>query len=172
MGNFKRTGQSDRGAHSGPRGQGGYGRRGGSGGARGRGFADGGEDRPMYQVTCAECGNACSVPFRPNGNKPVYCRDCFSQINAGPDGRGDDRPSRRPVRHNYDRDTNSGVRSPSAEHIDQQFAQLNEKLDRILQRLTPSYMRTRSKTTAADSAVVDEGDAETTADGTDFDGIS
>lgn len=32
----------------------------------------------LYDAVCAECANACQVPFRPNGKKPVLCRDCFS----------------------------------------------------------------------------------------------
>ena len=42
------------------------------------------EDRPMFDATCADCGNACKVPFQPNGDKPVFCSDCFgSKKNAG-----------------------------------------------------------------------------------------
>lgn len=40
----------------------------------------GGFSRPqgqMHQATCAQCGKSCEVPFRPNGQRPVYCRDCF-----------------------------------------------------------------------------------------------
>ncbi len=49
-------------------------------GANKGGFDRGGrDDRPtqMFAATCAECGKACEVPFRPNGEKPVFCRDCF-----------------------------------------------------------------------------------------------
>ncbi len=31
----------------------------------------------MHQATCNECHKLCEVPFRPNGKKPIYCRDCF-----------------------------------------------------------------------------------------------
>lgn len=31
----------------------------------------------LFDAICAKCGNACQVPFRPNGQKPVYCRACF-----------------------------------------------------------------------------------------------
>ena len=41
------------------------------GGGRGRG------DRQMYETTCSNCGVTTSVPFRPTGDKPVYCRDCY-----------------------------------------------------------------------------------------------
>lgn len=41
-----------------------------------------GESRPereMFTVTCAECGVETQVPFKPNGTRPVYCRDCFQK---------------------------------------------------------------------------------------------
>lgn len=49
-------------------------------------------DRPaqLFKATCAECGKTCDVPFRPTGDKPVYCNDCFSKKRDG----GDGRPSR------------------------------------------------------------------------------
>ncbi|MFA5743447.1 MAG: CxxC-x17-CxxC domain-containing protein [Candidatus Nanoarchaeia archaeon] len=31
----------------------------------------------MHKAICAECGNECTVPFKPVQDKPVYCRDCF-----------------------------------------------------------------------------------------------
>jgi len=31
----------------------------------------------LYDAVCAECASKCQVPFRPNGKKPVLCRDCF-----------------------------------------------------------------------------------------------
>ena len=37
-------------------------------------------DRPqrqMFEITCAECGKADTVPFKPKGDRPVLCRDCF-----------------------------------------------------------------------------------------------
>lgn len=46
--------------------------RGGGGGGRG-----GNSDREMYPAVCARCGKETMVPFRPSGDKPVYCRDCF-----------------------------------------------------------------------------------------------
>lgn len=37
------------------------------------------QQREMFDVTCAECGCATQVPFRPSSDRPVYCRDCFSK---------------------------------------------------------------------------------------------
>ena len=34
-------------------------------------------DRQMHAVTCAGCGVETEVPFKPSGDRPVYCRNCF-----------------------------------------------------------------------------------------------
>jgi len=42
----------------------------------------GGFNRPpreMHKVTCADCGKETEVPFKPDGERPVYCRDCFQK---------------------------------------------------------------------------------------------
>jgi len=41
---------------------------------------DGDNERPareMHKAKCSECGADCTVPFKPTGDKPVFCRDCF-----------------------------------------------------------------------------------------------
>ncbi len=43
-----------------------------------RGF--GGAPREMHPAVCAQCGVDTMVPFRPRGDKPVYCSDCFSAM--------------------------------------------------------------------------------------------
>lgn len=44
------------------------------------GSDDRGFERPeLHDATCNKCGASCKVPFRPNGSKPVYCRDCFKR---------------------------------------------------------------------------------------------
>ena len=40
--------------------------------------AQGGGQREMFRATCSQCGGVAEVPFQPRGDKPVYCRDCFS----------------------------------------------------------------------------------------------
>jgi CxxC-x17-CxxC domain-containing protein len=111
MGNFRRE---DRGGFGG-------GSRGGFGGGRGGGRSfgggrDGGFERrrplEMHEVTCSKCGKQCEVPFKPTGDKPVYCSDCFKTEGGESRGRGNSGSS-------------SGI---SAE----QFNQLNTKLDKIL----------------------------------------
>jgi CxxC-x17-CxxC domain-containing protein len=49
----------------------------GEGGGGGRGYG-GGQRREMFQATCSQCGGVAEVPFQPRGDKPVYCRNCFT----------------------------------------------------------------------------------------------
>ena len=69
-------------------GGGGGGRSGGGGGFGGGGFGGGGGSRQMHPATCAQCGKETEVPFVPSGNRPVYCRDCFSSQGGGGSSRG------------------------------------------------------------------------------------
>jgi CxxC-x17-CxxC domain-containing protein len=91
------------------------GSRGGFGG-RGR---DSGRDRrelPQCDAVCAKCGKNCKVPFKPTGDKPVYCSDCFG---------GSERAPR----------SSTGSSSSGSGITTAQFDQLNKKLDKILEIL-------------------------------------
>lgn len=33
--------------------------------------------RESFEITCAECGKTDTVPFKPRGDRPVYCREHF-----------------------------------------------------------------------------------------------
>lgn len=35
--------------------------------------------REMHEAVCASCGAKTQVPFQPSGDRPVYCRECYSQ---------------------------------------------------------------------------------------------
>ena len=37
------------------------------------------QDRSFTKAICAECKTECEVPFRPTGDRPVYCKDCFAK---------------------------------------------------------------------------------------------
>ncbi len=94
-------------------------------GDRDSGFSD--RPREMHEATCDKCGKQCKVPFRPSGGKPIYCSDCFRN-SGGSDSRGSDSresfSSRREER---------GAPSGAGGGISQeQFKQLNTKLDKIL----------------------------------------
>lgn len=36
----------------------------------------------LHDATCSSCGKPCQVPFKPNGRKPVLCRDCYKTDGA------------------------------------------------------------------------------------------
>jgi len=40
--------------------------------------------RELYSAVCANCGKEAQVPFRPSGDRPVYCSDCYSRQGARP----------------------------------------------------------------------------------------
>jgi len=42
------------------------------------------KDVQLFAAKCTTCGKSCEVPFRPDGTKPVLCRDCFSDKNSSP----------------------------------------------------------------------------------------
>ena len=68
------------------------------------------EQRILHEAICDKCGNKCEVPFKPTGNKPVYCSDCF--------------------RKNEYSDSREKLNSSQGE-----LEQINQKLDKILKAL-------------------------------------
>lgn len=111
--------------------------RGGSrfGGSSGGGSRFGGgrpNDRgpvTMHQAICSKCGKKCEVPFRPTGDKPIYCNDCFS-ANRGGDRGGDRFPrkdfsSRAPMR-------NFSENRSSDNDVKKQLEFLGLKIDRLI----------------------------------------
>ncbi len=101
----------------------GGGRSEGRGGFRGR---DSGrfERKPfeMHDATCDKCGKECQVPFRPSGEKPVLCSDCFRKTDGG--------SGRSFVPRNRAMSSQSGSGMSS-----EQFSKINAKLDKIIEFL-------------------------------------
>ncbi len=57
-------------------------RKGDSGGPRGGPRSGGrpvGGPREFFPAICAECGKEAQLPFKPRGDRPVYCSDCFAK---------------------------------------------------------------------------------------------
>ncbi|MBS3088801.1 hypothetical protein J4402_03395 [Candidatus Pacearchaeota archaeon] len=109
MGNFKSNNRGGFGNRSGGRSFGGSSRgRGGFGGGFGGGRDFGRRNTEMHDAVCAKCGKQCQIPFRPTGDKPVFCSDCFRQ--------------------------NEGSRNNSSQSgaSSEQMKQINAKLDKIL----------------------------------------
>ena len=78
----------------------------------------------MHDAVCDECGKDCQVPFRPSGDKPIYCSDCFEKKG----GRDRNRPSwSGSGKRNFD-DRDRG-RSPQSNISDRSTSQLIEKIE-------------------------------------------
>ncbi len=114
--------------------------RGGFGGGRG-GF--GGprrddEEREMHTATCAECGDKCQVPFRPNGTKPVYCNNCFKRDEAPRPERRD--REERPRFEKNDFAVRPATPTINVEQLKTQLDIMHTKLDRILKLVSPTVV--------------------------------
>ena len=48
------------------------------------------ENKQMHPAVCSKCGKKCEVPFKPTGDKPIYCQDCF-RASRSFDERGGER---------------------------------------------------------------------------------
>jgi CxxC-x17-CxxC domain-containing protein len=91
----------------------------------------------MFRATCDNCHQSCEVPFRPSGDKPVYCSDCFEKMGKG---------------GTQTRRTESG--GPGGQKdLTGQFKQLNAKLDAILSALTIKPAAIQEKKPAKTAAV-------------------
>lgn len=101
---------------------------GGRGGDRGGRSSFG--DKPMFPAECDACGNQCQVPFRPTGEKPVYCSDCFSK--QAPDSGRNNRSEGRSERRSEGSNNQDGMRK--------ELATIQSKLDAILAVLNPSAL--------------------------------
>lgn len=98
------------------------------GGAR-HGFAKSddtfGKRMELFDAVCAKCKKNCKVPFRPTGDKPVYCRECFSGQEQVP-GRNSNGKDRVVVsRQNIGEDGIDALR--------RQITVLESKVNRILE---------------------------------------
>ncbi|MFA4953529.1 MAG: CxxC-x17-CxxC domain-containing protein [Candidatus Pacearchaeota archaeon] len=71
----------------------------------------------MHKVTCDKCKKQCEVPFKPTGNKPVLCSDCYKKES----GSGFSPSSR-------NNSSSSGISQ-------EQYKEINIKLDKILEIL-------------------------------------
>lgn len=113
-----------------------------------RGGRDGGRDfgggksfgrgpgRPMFKAVCHTCGKECEVPFRPIGDRPIFCKDCFNKDgNTAPrqDRNMFDKPRFDDRRPQFDKGNRDGGRGNGG--MKEQFEALNAKLDKILSAL-------------------------------------
>jgi CxxC-x17-CxxC domain-containing protein len=100
--------------------------------------------KQMFPAICDNCGRECEVPFRPSGNKPVFCSDCFEGSSNDEFGGGDRSFERRdynskPSFNRDDRGSRGGDdRGGSRENIGglaKHMEAMNTTLNRILKVL-------------------------------------
>jgi len=128
------------------------------------GFSGRNPGRPsMHRAVCDECGKECEVPFKPTGDKPIYCNDCFknkkNDSSRRPGGGGDKKMYKaicdkcgkecevpfnptgdKPI---YCNQCFGKVGRP--QQAGGQFEIINSKLDKILEALSPSVTVKDSK---------------------------
>lgn len=86
----------------------------------------------FHDAMCSICGDACQVPFRPDGRKPVKCRNCFKKDGA--QGRFMRDNSGRKSFGRFDRDD----RGPQADtrKIEARLEAIEDKLDLLIEALS------------------------------------
>ena len=72
-------------------------------------------ERSFTQVICSDCNKECEVPFKPSGDRPVYCKECFAK-----------RKDRSQHKENYDNKPREQVFIPER-HFDKQKNRENRK---------------------------------------------
>jgi len=124
-------------------------------------------DRPsMHKAVCDECGKDCEVPFKPTGEKPIFCNDCFRNKGGNASVQQNNRDAGR--RNSNDREMHKAVcdkcgkdcevpfkpssdkpiycsecfnkgdnKSNVSGKDNKQFEMINAKLDKILEKLNP-----------------------------------
>lgn len=169
MKNFK-TGGREREKERSFGGRPGFGGRSNFGGGKhgGSSFA-GRTDRPerresaseMFSATCTACGKSCEVPFKPTGDRPVFCRDCFGKQNDGRELRTE-APRREFPRESrpHARDERSpAFATPrpdnSLNDIKRQLTTLEGKLNRILDLINPPLPAKKAEATTIATPTVE-----------------
>ncbi|PJA47461.1 hypothetical protein CO172_01390 [Candidatus Uhrbacteria bacterium CG_4_9_14_3_um_filter_36_7] len=99
---------------------------------RREGFNHGGGDRPrprLFQAVCDQCESPCQVPFRPSGQKPVLCSNCFEKQDNRHSGGSNFEQSR------HFKNTSHEYSSPSKnqDEMIKQLKTLNTKMDQLLE---------------------------------------
>lgn len=124
-GNFNNGDRGDRRGQS-------FGNRRSFGGDRGGfGGRDGGfAPKEMFEATCASCSKTCEVPFRPTGERPVYCRECFD--GNKPESRDREYAPRREFSRPTQTDRVAQTPNTDTVGIKKQLDTLTTKLDRII----------------------------------------
>ncbi|MEY4723784.1 MAG: hypothetical protein RLZZ324_1297 [Candidatus Parcubacteria bacterium] len=125
-------------------------RTGGFGGPARGGFSDG--PREMFEAVCAECNTTTEVPFRPNGRKPVFCRDCFKKQEGEGEGYTD-RPRFAVREPREERGSTSGTGAGRDAML---LEAISTKLDRVIRELEALKQASKGVKSGADAEISEE----------------
>ncbi len=161
-GGFKKRGKDFGGSGGRPKFGGGFNkggdrdRRPGGFGGGDRGARTGGSGE-LFAATCSSCHKGCEVPFRPSGDKPVYCSACFHKKGDSDDrgGARNDYGNRggdtRREGSSYERPNRDARPAPVAaasvvglEDVKRQLATIESRLNRILDIINPPTPPTKA----------------------------
>jgi CxxC-x17-CxxC domain-containing protein len=129
----------------------------GGGERGGKSFGSGRPPLELFQATCASCQKSCEVPFKPNGRKPVYCKECFA-ANGGPEARegGNDRGGERfAPRRDFDRPRPAFKPEFRPEggsalgDVKKQLEAMNSKLDKLVSLMSAQVTKPALKEAVA-----------------------
>src|SRR3990167_672296 len=103
--------------------------------------------KQMFQAVCNECKKSCEVPFRPSGDKPVYCKDCFNKKrgdgNNQPQQQKRDFNNRPNFQSNNQTQQNQRPMSPQKD-VSGQLAEINDKIDRLIDLMSKTIKTKKS----------------------------
>lgn len=91
----------------------------------------------MHSAVCATCGNECQIPFKPTGERPVYCSSCFekSRDSGAPPREREERSSFKPTRSPSFQPAQVPACGCNSIQLTDQLKSINVKLDKILATL-------------------------------------
>jgi CxxC-x17-CxxC domain-containing protein len=86
-------------------------------------------DKPeMHKAVCDECHQDCEVPFKPSGNKPIYCSRCFEKVDTK-------------------KFSSKGEKSSSVDMspVTEQLSSINAKLETLIEMLSEKKVVKKAK---------------------------
>ena len=91
----------------------------------------------MHKVDCSDCGKTAEVPFKPTGDKPVYCNNCFGDKRESPSKRFDTRFDKKPMGNPGYTSTPRTESKPDPRVTDLkiQIDALHSKIDRVIEMI-------------------------------------
>lgn len=99
-------------------------------------------EKTMHPATCGDCGASCEVPFKPTGDRPVLCRNCFGgkeDFSANRNSRDSTRPNKFEKRFektaqpskSFDRDAKWDTKKVEAPRNDSRVDELKTEVTRL-----------------------------------------